>query len=405
MRRSKWAAIAGPLLTAVFVSPGLAQNGGAPAATATPTAVPTAEPAAEPPAPPLPKKEEPKPEKVRASCTERIPEGATRPTLEVKFPARGLSGHAAPLTVVVTHGVGETVMPGGVRIDRGSDELVALRESGWAVPDPAGGSAPSVERPEASDENLAATTVTIPFVPLPKEPGRHHMVLPPMPITVARANGAVMTLCTPPQSITVEDPIANEVSPEVRPNPPPRPQREEWVLARQLFYGLLAAIALGVIFAYLIHRYRSRPKPVPAAPKELPWIWAMRELDALRRSDLLAEARLDEWFDRVDHCTRRYLGERYGFDGLESTSEEIRTYLKRVRPVVPELERIDAFLTDTDFIKYAEVDPTGDDCDKAIEAAERIVRVTIPAHAERLEALHQARTRGAKAKKPRGKAA
>lgn len=346
-----------------------------------------------PPAPVVPPEAPSEPDRVKGSCVERIPAGATKPSLEVSFPDRGLSGHAAALRVVVTHGVGETVMPGGVRIDRGSDELVSLKEAGWVLPDPAGGSAPSIERPEEQEGSTASTTVTIPFVPLPKEAGRHHMVLPAMPITLARANGDVMTVCTPPQAIVVEDPIANEVAPEVRQNPPPRPQREDWPLARQLFYGFLGAVALGALFAYLFHRHRQRPKPAPAVPEELPWVWAMRELDGLRRSDLLANGRLDEWFDEVDHCCRRYLGERYGFDGLESTSEEVKSYLKRVRPAVPELERIDAFLTDTDFIKYAEVDPTQEDCDKAIESAERIVRVTIPAHAERLEAMQGDRPR------------
>ena len=40
---------------------------------------------------------------------------------------------------------------------------------------------------------MVGQTVEIPFVPLPKDPGRHLMTLPPVPITVARANGQVMT--------------------------------------------------------------------------------------------------------------------------------------------------------------------------------------------------------------------
>jgi hypothetical protein len=47
-----------------------------------------------------------------------------------------------------------------------------------------------------------------------------------------------------------------------------------------------------------------------------------------------------ELFDRVSDTVRKYLGARYGFeglgfDGLETTTAEMMTLLKRVRPGVP----------------------------------------------------------------------
>ncbi|MCA9625129.1 MAG: hypothetical protein KC731_39165, partial [Myxococcales bacterium] len=318
-------------------------------------------------------------ESVKASCVEYVPQGAQRPHLESKLPSRGRSGYAVELLVTVTHGPGETVMPDGFQLRRGSDAMLALEEGNWVVPDPGGGVAPLVDRPEpAPDATSATTNVMIPFVPLPEEPGRHLMTLPPVPITVARAGGQVMTLCTPPMRITVEDPIANEVNPAVRPNPPPRPQREEWVAARQATYAFLAALALSVVLAWLWIRYRNRPKPVVEKPREHPWVVAMRELDALRTSPLLAEGKLDEFFDAVDNVTRRYLGERYGFDGLESTSEEIRADLARVYPPLKNLPQIDRFLSDSDFVKYAEVSPSQEDCDEAMTRAREIVTTTVP---------------------------
>ena len=199
-----------------------------------------------------------------------------------------------------------------------------------------------------------------------------------MPITIARANGDLMTLCTARQRIVIEDPIANEVDPRVKPNPPTRSQREHWDLAQQLTVGLAIGLVLGVAAAFLYRWYRRRPVIVIAPPPRLPWLTALDELDAIRRSKLIVEDRNAEYFDRVSNCVRKYLGARYGFDGLESTTDEMRALLKRVRPQVPGLKRIGAFLDDCDLVKFARAVPDGEACLDALSRGEDIVRTTIP---------------------------
>jgi hypothetical protein len=297
--------------------------------------------------------------------------------MEASLEPRGLTGYAAWLTVTILHGPGETVMPEGFRIQRESEAMKALRAAGWVIPDPAGGAAPVIEREEGEAE--VKTTLRLPFVPLPEEPGRHRLVLPPIPITVARASGQVMTLCTPPSTMQVDDPIANELDPDVRPNPPPRPQREDWALARQVTYAVLGAIVLALLLFWLLRRWARRPKAVPQRPRELPWVAALKELDAIRGSSLLAEGRLDEYFDRVDNCLRFYLGDRYGFDGLESTSAEIRAVLKRVYPPIARFDEIHRFLEVTDLIKFTEMRPASEDCLDVTTRAEAIIVTTTPA--------------------------
>jgi len=316
------------------------------------------------------------------ACEEYVPKGATRPTMEERFPATGISGYALKLEMVITHGAGETVMPEGFSLKEDDQFFPALRESHLALADFKGHAAPLILRPESKQGATATTTVQLYFVGLPPDPGRQPLTLPPVPISVARANGQVMTICTRPHVVVLEDPIANEPDPKVKPNPPPRPQREEWVLAKQGAQILLASLALGALLAFLFTRWRNRPREIPEPPRELPWIAAMRELEALRRSGLLDdEERLDELFDRVDHCTRRYLGERYGFDGLESTTEEIRSFLSRVRPPVTDADRVEKFLSDTDLVKYTEMQPRREDCADVLDRAEIIVAKTTPAYA------------------------
>jgi hypothetical protein len=113
-------------------------------------------------------------------------------------------------------------------------------------------------------------------------------------------------------------------------------------------------------------------------PAKLPWIAALEQLEAIRRSGLLEEGKTDEFFDRVSDCVRSYLGARYGFDGLETTSDEMRALLKRVRPPVPVLPQIGEFLGDCDLVKFARVQPMEEDCLEALRRGEMIVRRTTP---------------------------
>jgi hypothetical protein len=279
----------------------------------------------------------------------------------------------------VTHGKGETVLPEGFKLQSSSDAAKALGQAGFVIPDPTGGTGPTLATTPGNDASV--TKLVIPFVPLPKEPGRSSMVLPPVPIAIARANGEFITVCTAPHEILIEDPIANEPDPKVKPNPPPRPQREEWVFARQVALGVLIGALLSLLVAWFLRRWLQRPKVVPALPPRLPWVVALEELEAIRRSTLLKEQRTGEYFDRVSDGVRNYLGARYGFDGLETTTDEMRALLKRIRPPVPELKRIGEFLAECDLVKFARVLPGESDCLEALRRGEEIVRRTIPVSA------------------------
>jgi hypothetical protein len=291
-----------------------------------------------------------------------------------------------PVTVVVSHGPGETVLPHGFRLKRDSDAAVAIREAGFRIPEATSTSAPYVDRPDDAARQSAAqkagakltTTLSLPLLLLPAKPGRHRLTLPPLPVAVSRASGAVMTLCTAPRIIRVEDPIASEPAAKVRTNPPPRRQREVWAVARQVTGGAVIVILLALVLAYLFYRYRSRPKVEPPKPKVLPWLAAWRELADIEHSRLLVEERFDEHFDAVNECIRRYLGERYGFDGVESTGQEIQWWMKRVRPTPAALPAVLGFLEETDFIKFADVEPALDDCSQALLQAKLLVQETIP---------------------------
>lgn len=310
------------------------------------------------------------------SCVERLPSGKDRPKFTEKIAARAVSGHALTLQVVVEHGKGETVLPTGFRLLSDSPEAKALEREGFALPDPEGTGGPKLERTEQGDH--ATTTVTISVVPLPPKPGRHLLVLPPLPIAMSRASGELVTVCTASHAVTVEDPIANTPNPSPKGNPAARRQVEVWTAAKHAVFVALIALAIGAIAALLIGRWLRRPKKLPPPPPPRPpWDVALEALHDIRHSGLTREGRFAEIFDRVSDVLRRYLGDRYGYDGLESTTREALGSLRQVDPVIEDLSGIERFMRDADLVKFARLTPSSEECDDLMLRAEHIVTRTI----------------------------
>lgn len=312
------------------------------------------------------------------TCQERIPAGKARPKLTEKVPSKGQSGHALTLSFTIEHLKGETVLPGGFAPQGESPEWRALERAGLFIPDPDGGAGPSLSRTEQGER--ATTAVELSLVALPSKPGRNVIAIPSLPLSIARASGEVLVLCTNPHQITIEDPIANVSNPMPKPNPPPRPQREEWTLLKQVAIGAALALPVALALAWLFTWWRKRPRPAPPAPPPRPpWEVALEELFDVRHAGLVAEGRLAEHFDRVSDIVRKYLGARYGFDGLESTTREVLSVLRKTKPRPAPLDAIETFLHSADLVKFAKTVPTAEDGELALVRAEHIVKETLPA--------------------------
>jgi hypothetical protein len=94
---------------------------------------------------------------------------------------------------------------------------------------------------------------------------------------------------------------------------------------------------------------------------------------------LTREGRFAEHFDRVSDIVRRYLGDRYGFDGLESTTREMLSELRQTTPRIVVLDEIERFLRQADLVKFARLTPSEPECATALAEASRIVERTVPA--------------------------
>lgn len=316
---------------------------------------------------------------VYGTCIESVPPGAKRPKVTEAFPTRGLAGYALSLEVSVEHGAGETVLPQGFSLRDDATGLGDLRKAGFVFPAQGGGSPARLET--VSVDGGARTKLTIPLLALPKEAGSKELVLPPLPVSVSRASGEVMTLCTQPHAIRVDDPTSNVpvATAKPQPNPPGRRQLEDWVAARIAAYGAGVALVSLVLGALLARWWKLRPKVVPPPPPPRPpWEIALAELAELRGGPLLTADLLAAYIDALSDVARRYLGARFGFDGVESTSPEVRKAMRGVSPPPPVLPDIEVLLDESDLVKFARVSPSLHDCIALTDRVENIVRLTIP---------------------------
>lgn len=318
------------------------------------------------------------------TCTPRLPEGREAPKVETHFPARGLSGHVAWLEATIEHQKADVVMPGGVTTSLDTEATSALREAGFILPDPSGPARPSLETKPRADG--AVSTLRLAVVPLPKETGRHELELPPLPLSIARASGEVVTVCSEPHAMVVDEPIANDPDPKPRRNLPPQRQQEIWQAAKSFALIAVPAFAFALLLAWIWLRHRDALKrilrrvfpPTPPPPPRPPWDVARERLFDLRHAGLVSSGRYAEHYDRVSDTIRQYLGDRYGLDGLEMTTDELLDALRAVSLRMELHFEISQFLRDADLVKFARSVPSEAQCEESLTDAERLIRDTMP---------------------------
>ncbi|MBW2465490.1 MAG: hypothetical protein JRH11_27835 [Deltaproteobacteria bacterium] len=208
-------------------------------------------------------------------------------------------------------------------------------------------------------------------------PGDHE--IGPVLIRVVTAGGTLGDVYTAPVTIEVGSVLGNE--PDAQPKPPTAPVEvveEDYSLA-WIGGGLLGLALLALIMFLVTRWWLRREKPLPPPPPPRPaWEVALEELGALgRRLDEDAETQqLTGWVDELSDSLRVYLGARYGFDGIESTTDEAVARVRRKKPRGITAEQVAGILGDCDLVKFAKATPEQERCIALLDAATGIVRAT-----------------------------
>jgi hypothetical protein len=320
------------------VGPALAQSQAAPAAG---TAAPAAPPAAEPPAePPLPAQNVPK------VTTELTPKGKL------------MVGDLAKLVI---------------RADALEGDDVAVPEQSFAPLEVHARRA----RVEPAKDGRQRFVFELELLAL--DPGRH--AIDGVELRVVTKSGLVGSVRTEPLAIEVGSLLANE------PNAQPKPETQPVVVMQDdytLLYvlGGIALAGLIALVTWLLARYlqrRVKPAPPPPPPRP-PWEIAASKLADLRRRKqrMVEEGKAAQFVDEVSDVVREYLGGRFGFDGLETTTDEMLLLLRRGHCNVGLWQEVGAYLRRCDLVKFAKVEPDQDEADLVFAKAQDIVQFSMP---------------------------
>ncbi len=209
--------------------------------------------------------------------------------------------------------------------------------------------------------------------------GEHE--IPEQTLSVVDEAGRIVKVTTPGARVVVKSLIANEPEPELKADQGPgvsvyqKDYTLVWVLS--ILGGALVVALLTLLGRYLWSRRRPRPGPPPPPPRPAEEI-ALEKLEALERAGLVEEGRLKEYHVRMSEAVREYLGNRYGFDSLEMSTQELRAALKRTHIETWAFERACELLEETDLVKFAKYVLGEEESKTLLARAVDLVRRTTP---------------------------
>lgn len=209
--------------------------------------------------------------------------------------------------------------------------------------------------------------------------------LPAIELRVVTKDSNVGKVRTEPRPFKVQSLIANEPNAQPKLETKPVVVLEDNWLPVYVLGGLAAAAAIAGLTLLAARYYRKRKAAaVPPPPPRPPWEIAVEKLAQLRRDKqkMLDDGQGAQFVDQLSDVVRAYLGGRYAFDGLETTTDEMLMQLKHRGASLGFTQEVGQFLGRCDLVKFAKVEPDADEVDLLFAKAQDLVHLSEP---ERLQ--------------------
>jgi hypothetical protein len=156
------------------------------------------------------------------------------------------------------------------------------------------------------------------------------------------------------------------------------------VLVRSLLWlWLLLGLAALIAALLVLRRLRARRQQAEEAP-EAPALAddeALQRLAALRESAPWKRGEGRSAIYTLSEIVRGYLGARLHFNALDLTSEEFLEELHRRRLIGLDLAELTEEVRWEDLVKFAKLEPTAEECLRAVSRSESMVHHTRPLRA------------------------
>lgn len=139
--------------------------------------------------------------------------------------------------------------------------------------------------------------------------------------------------------------------------------------------GVVALLGIAVFVARALANRREAAKPPPPPPPPRPaHEIALERLAALRQADYLESGAHKTFYTELSATMRAYAGDRWKFDSLELTVDELVDLLRDREGL--DLTKMTHLLQLADQVKYAKFVPTKRDGDALLDDAEALVAQT-----------------------------
>lgn len=144
---------------------------------------------------------------------------------------------------------------------------------------------------------------------------------------------------------------------------------------------LIGALLTVAIVAWWLWRRRRKPSthPVSADADLSPYDLARRALEELHGSGLLTAGTAAPLYIRLSDIVRHYLEGRFFLRAPERTTEEfLQDAANRSNLTAEQRAMLASFLAESDLVKFARLQPSSGDRQRAFEAAQAFVEQTRP---------------------------
>jgi hypothetical protein len=314
-----------------------------------------------------------------AAWAQPPPEASPRPELDPGFlllPAHELEAIAPPAGQAVR--VGDRIrlridrleaQDGALKLEQPPGATESLQEQGWEILDPSAPSAAPVDptagkagEPVLDVVVLKGGRITLPSLAIKNAEGK----------SIGRTNPYQLDVGS---AIKADDPKPEEPA-DLR---PPVSLRFPWLLVALAALLLLLVVA-GVIYALRRWSQSRKPfvaPPMPAGPPRPEDEVALEALAELERQGLTRKGQFKPHYFALSEILKRYLGARYRFEALESTSREIIGVLEEKRAAPDELiDRLEALFETLDRVKFSDHVPPAEEGVSLLALARQLVTAT-----------------------------
>lgn len=152
-----------------------------------------------------------------------------------------------------------------------------------------------------------------------------------------------------------------------------------WADYFPIIYGILLALFLICLIAYIIKRIRAKKSLIPfkkPEPKLPPHELAIKELDEIKQQKLWQQGRSKEYYTQITETLRKYIVDRFGINAMEMTSGEILDIIHKNTEARSVYDNLRQILGLSDFVKFAKMNPLPDENDLSLMNAYLFVNQT-----------------------------